>query len=198
MRRRLTIVLLILLILIGLAGLGLHAPARWNWGGPALLDLIQARINGKITAGEISGNPFTGIIYKDLVIEGPDGQLFLKTARLELRLSLQSIPAGHLILAKLAISSPLLHAVQVSGHWNLGKLLKPAAPPAAAPGLIDKTKTSFLQEIDLTKLTVDQGEILVIRDGRQTRYRDLTLKSNLTLLNSGKPEQRRRGQNRPF
>ena len=166
MRRRLTIVLLILLIFVGLAGLGLQALMRWNWGGPTLLDLIQARINGKITAGEISGNPFTGITYKDLVIEGPDGQVFLKAASLDLRLSLQSFSAGHLILAKLALSSPLLHAVQVSGHWNTEKLLKPQRPRyQRLPVVIDRIKASFLQQIDLTKLTVDQGEILLIRDG---------------------------------
>ena len=32
MRRRLTIGLIILLILMGLAGLGIHALVRWNWG----------------------------------------------------------------------------------------------------------------------------------------------------------------------
>ncbi len=189
MRRRLTIVLLILLIFRGLAGLGLQALIRWNWGGPALLDLIQANINGKIMAGEISGNPFTGITYGDLVIEGPDGQVVLRMARLELRLSLRSIPAGHLILAKLAISSPQFHAVQVSGHWNIDKLLKSKAPPTEAQGIIARIVASFLQRIDLTGLTVNQGEILVIRDGRPTGYHDLTLESNLTILNTGKAEQ---------
>jgi autotransporter translocation and assembly factor TamB len=189
MRRRLIIGLLTLLIFIGLAGLGLHALVRWNWGGPYLLDIMQARINGKITAGQISGNPFTGITYKDFVIEGSDGQVFLKTASLELRLSLSSLAAGHLILANLSFSSPLLHAVQVSGHWNFEKLLKPVAPPPAAPGFIDRIKTSFLQQIDLTKLMIDRGEILLIRNGRPMRYHDLTLNSSLTILNSGKPEQ---------
>ncbi len=189
MRRRHTIVLLILLIFLGLAGLGLHGLIRWNWGGPYILALIQARVNGKITAGGISGNPITGITYEDLVIEGPDGQVLLKTARLEFRLSLQSITAGHLVLAELVFSSPLLHAVQFSGQWNFDKLLKPEVPPTTAPGIIDRIKTSFLQRVDLNRLIVDQGEILVIRNGTATHYRDLTLKSDLIILNSGKPEQ---------
>ncbi len=189
MRRRLTISLIILLILMGLAGIGIQALMRWNWGGPALLDLMQARINGKITAGEISGNPFTGISYQDLVIEDPDGQVFLKVTGLDLRLSLQSLFAGHLILANLALSSPRLHAVQASGHWNFERILKPEVQPTGAPGLIDRIKAIFLQQIDLTKLMVDHGDILVSRDGRPTRYRDLTFKSNLTILNLGKPEQ---------
>ena len=152
MRRRLTIVVLVLLIFSGLAALGLAALMRWSWGGPALLASIQENINGKITAGAISGNPCTGITYKDLLIQGPDGKTLLKTARLNLRLSLRSIPAGHLILAKLAFSSPLLQAVQVSGHWNLETLLKSKAPPHEAHGLLAGVTAFFLRQLDITDL----------------------------------------------
>ena len=81
MQRRLTIILFVALIFVGLAGLGLPALMRWNWGGPALLDLIQKQINGKITAASVSGNPLTGITYKDLAIAAPDGPVVFKTAR---------------------------------------------------------------------------------------------------------------------
>ena len=134
MRRWLTIVLLILLIFVGLAGLGLYALMRWNWGGPYLLSLMQARINGKVTAGEISGNPFTGITYKDFghrrprrtgVFKGGESGL-APLAAIHFCRTLDSEPM-------LGLSITLLHAVQVSGHWNTGKLLKPEAPPDQGP-----------------------------------------------------------------
>ena len=148
MRRRLTIIVLVILTLAGLAGLGLPALMRWNWGGPALLASFQDHINGKITAGAISGNPCTGITYKDLLIQGPDGKTLLRTARLNLRLSLRSLPAGHLILDKVAFSSPLLQAVQVSGHWNLETFLKSEAPPHEAHGLIAGVTAFFLRRLE--------------------------------------------------
>lgn len=189
MRRWLNIFLLILLIFAGLAGLGLYALARWNWGGPYLLDLMQARVNGKVTAGGISGNPFTGITYKDFIIEGPDGQVFLKAAGVDLRLSLQSFFAGHLILSDVGLSNPLVHAVQVSGHWNTEKLLKPQPPVTKAPNRLDRIKASFLQKVDLTNVMVNQGEILLSREGVITNYRDLNFKSDLTLVDPGEPKQ---------
>ncbi len=189
MQRRLTIILFVVLIFAGLAGLGLPALMRWNWGGPALLDLIQKQINGKITAASVSGNPLTGITYKDLAIAAPDGPVVFKTARLELRLSLQSMAAGHLILARLAFSSPLLNAVQVSGHWNLETLLKSKAPSAEPHGVIAGLTASFLRQIDITELLVNQGEILVSRGGAPTPYRDLTLKARLAVSHPGKADQ---------
>ncbi len=189
MRRRLTIIVLVILTLAGLAGLGLPALMRWNWGGPALLASFQDHINGKITAGAISGNPCTGITYKDLLIQGPDGKTLLRTARLNLRLSLRSLPAGHLILDKVAFSSPLLQAVQVSGHWNLETFLKSEAPPHEAHGLIAGVTAFFLRRLDITDLEVQHGEVLVTRDGETTPYQDLTLKAALAVSHPGRADQ---------
>ena len=80
---------------------------------------------------------------------------------MDLRLSVQSFFVGHLVLSDVGLSTPLVHAVQVSGHWNTEKLLKPPPPVTKAPNRLDRIKASFLQKVDLTKVTVDQGEILL-------------------------------------
>lgn len=189
MRRRLTIVLLILLVFAGLAGVGFYGMMRWNWGGPYLLSLMQARVNGKVTAGGISGNPFTGITYQDFVIETHDGQVFLKAAAVDLRLSVQSFVLGHLVLSDVGLFNPLVYAVQVSDHWNTENLLKPQPPLTKGPNRLERIKASFLQKADLTNVTVNQGEILLSRAGVVTHYRDLNFKADLTLIDPGEPKQ---------
>ncbi|MCL4501199.1 MAG: translocation/assembly module TamB domain-containing protein, partial [Deltaproteobacteria bacterium] len=189
MRRWLTIVLLILLVCAGLAGLGLYALAHWNWGGPYLLSLLQARVNGKVTAGGISGNPFTGITYQDFAIETHDKQVFLKADAANLRLSVESFFVGHLVLSDVGLVQPLIHAVEVSGHWNTEKLLKTQPPVTKAPSLTERIKAAFLRKVDLTKVTIKQGEILLIRDGVLTDWRDLNFESDLTLIEPGEPKQ---------
>lgn len=191
--RHVKIILLTLGVLLYLVGAGNCAGLSdlTNWGGPYLLSLIQEKVNGKVTAREISGNPITGIIFKDLELTGPDGKTYLAADRLEVRLSLSSITAFHLDLGTLALVKPRIFlAREKSGQWNLGNLAKEAAKPAQPPGLVDKIIAYFLREIDLSNLVVQQGEVL-ITDGGVTRcYTDLDLKSSLTLFNWGQPQQR--------
>lgn len=162
-----------------------------NWGGPYLLSLIQEKVNGKVTAREITGNPVTGLTFKDLELTGPDGKTVLTAERLEVRLSLSSITALHLDLGTLALVKPrvYLHR-EKSGQWNLGNLAKEAAKPALAPGLADKIIAYFLREIDLSDLAIQQGEVLIAEDGAARQYPNLDLKSSVTLFNWGQAQQR--------
>ena len=108
---------------------------------------------------------------------------------MDLRLSVQSFFVGHLVLSDVGLSNPLVQAVQVSGHWNTEQLLKPQPPVTKAPNRLDRIKASFLQKVDLTRVTVNHGEILLIREGVATRYHDLNFKSDITLLDPGEPKQ---------
>ena len=94
-----------------------------------------------------------------------------------------------MILARLAFSSPLLTALQVSGHWDLETLLKSKAPSVEPHGVIAGLTASFLRQLDITELLVNQGEILVSRGGAPTPYRDLTLKARLAVSHPGKADQ---------
>ena len=94
------VVMLSLVLLLGSGGTsaGGVLPDITNWGGDFLLSLIQSKINGKVTAKELSGNPISGVVFKDLAITDPDGKVILAVDRLEARLSLASIPSFRLDL----------------------------------------------------------------------------------------------------
>ncbi len=191
--RSVRIILLSLMLLLSSAGTGAAAglSAITDWGGPWLLSLLQSRINGQVTAGEISGNPFTGITYKDLTVRDAAGRPVLAAARLEIRLSLWSIPTFHLELGNLALIKPQVYLSRApSGRWNVLGLAKPAAPPAKTPGLLDQIAAYFLRRVDLPNLKVHHGELVITRDDLTRRYPDLDFSANLTLLDLGKPQQK--------
>jgi len=190
--RALKLGLLTLSLLLVLAGRGAGAilPDVTNWGGSFLLSLIQTKVNGQVSAQEISGNPITGITYKDLEIRGPDGKPVLAAERLEIRLSLWSIPKFHLDLATLALVKPRLHLSQAqSGRWNVSGLAKPGAPLAKPPGIFDQIIGYFFRRVDLPHLLVQKGEIFIITGDQVRHYPDLDFTANLTLLDFGKPKQ---------
>ena len=182
---------LALLLSLGSTGAGAVLPDFVNWGGASLLSLVQDKVNGKVTVREISGNPLTGITYHDLEIRGPDGKLVLAADRLEIRLSLWSIPTLHLDLGTLALVKPRIYlSREPSGPWNIRQLLKKEEKPAKPPGLVEKITPYLLRGLDISNLAVQQGELVITRDGRTDRYSDLELKAGLKLLNLGQPQQK--------
>jgi translocation and assembly module TamB len=185
---------LALLLSLGGTAAGAVLPDLANWGGASLLSLVQDKVNGKVTAREISGNPLTGITYHDLEISGPDGKPVLAAERLEIRLSLWSIPTLHLDLGTLALVKPRLYlSREPSGQWNVSQLIKKdetPAKPAEPQGLVERITPYVFRGLDLSNLTVHRGELLITQDGRTNRYTDLELKAGLSLLNLGQPQQK--------
>lgn len=192
--RHTKIILLTLTVLLLLTDPGNCAfmPDIRNWGGSYLLSLIQAKVNGKVTAKEISGNPITGLTFKDLELTGSDGKTVLTADRLEVRLSLASVTAFHLDLGTLALIKPRVYLYrEKSGQWNVSHLAKESTKPAQ-PGLADKIIAYFLREIELSNLVVQQGEVVITEGGAPRRYTNLDLDSSLTLLDWGQVRQRAR------
>ena len=192
-RAMMVMVSLVLLLSLGGTGAGAVLPDITNWGGPFLLSLIQSKVNGKVTAREISGNPLSGVIYKDLTITGPDGKVFLGVDRFEMRLSLASIPTFRLDLGALALENPRVYLDRdKSGQWNVGHLLKAEKPaePAEPQGLVGKITPYLFQGINLSNVLVHRGELFITEGGHTSHYTDLDLKSSLSLLDWGQPQQK--------
>ena len=128
-RAMMVMVSLVLLLSWGKTAAGAILPDLTNWGGDYLLSLVQGKVNGKVTAREISGNPLSGVIYQDLTITDPDGKVVLSVDRFEARLSLASIPTFRLDLGALALENPRVYLDRdKSGQWNVGHLLKAEKP----------------------------------------------------------------------
>jgi len=181
--------LLTLCLLSGLAGVGAGAPLPdiTTWGGAPLLSLLQSRINGEVTAGDISGNPITGLTFKDMRVTGPTGEQVFTADRLEIRLSLKSIPTFHLDLGALTLVKPRIHLTREKSRWTIGALLKPEAQPPKPAGWMDRIIAYFLRRADLPNLLVQKGEIIISREGQTQQYSDLDFTADLSLFNLGKP-----------
>ena len=188
--RRAMMVMVSLVLLLGLGGsaTGAVLPDITNWGGSYLLSLIQSKVNGKVTAREISGNPLSGVVYQDLTITDPDGKVFLSIDRFEARLSLASIPTFRLDLGALALENPRVYLDRdQSGQWNFSHLLKVEKPaaPAESPGLAGKIIPYLFRGLDLSNLEVHRGELFITEGGHTSHYSDLDLKASLSLPQLG-------------
>ncbi len=183
-----------LLLLLGALAYGAFWTNLTNWGGPALLSLLQSHLDGRVTVKEISGNPISGLVYQDLTITDPDGQEVFAANRVGLRLSLVSLLTLHLDLRALVLDNSKFFLVkEKSGQWNISRLLKPEAHPAIPDqpqGLRGKIATFLLRKINLTNLQVDDGELVLTDGGGTRRFPNLYLKSSLTIRNFGLPQQK--------
>ena len=130
-RAMLVMVSLVLLLGWGKTAAGAILPDLTHWGGDYLLSLVQGKVNGKVTAREVSGNPLSGVVYQDLTVTDPDGKVVLSVDRFEARLSLASIPSFRLDLGALAMENPRVYLNRdKSGQWNVSHLLKAEKPVA--------------------------------------------------------------------
>ncbi|MFZ5448303.1 MAG: translocation/assembly module TamB domain-containing protein [Thermodesulfobacteriota bacterium] len=190
--RHAKIIMLTLALFLGLERVGNCSilPDVTNWGGASLLTLIQGKVNGKVSAGEISGNPISGITYRNFQITGGDGKTFLAADRLDVRLSLSSIASFRLNLANLTLTKPRIYlSREKSGQWNVSQLIKEVPKPAKPEGLADKIIATFLRAIDLSNLEMQQGEVQITKNGEVKTFTNLDLKSSVTLLQWGQPQQ---------
>ena len=118
----------------------------------------------------------------------------LSVDRFEARLSLASIPNFRLDLGALALDNPRVYLFrEPSGQWNFSQLIKPEekpAKPAEPQGLVGKITPYLFQGIDLSNISVHRGELFITEGGRTSHYTDLDLKSSLSLLDWGQPQQK--------
>ena len=187
---------LVLLLSWGKTAASAILPDLTNWGGDYLLSLVQSKVNGKVTARKISGNPLSGVVYQDLTITDPDGKVVLSIDRFEARLSLASIPTFRLDLGAMALNNPRVYLDRdKSGQWNVSHLLKAEKPatlaaPAEPQGLMRRITTYLFRGLDLSNLVVHRGELFITEGGYTRHYSEIDLKASLSLLNLGQPQQK--------
>ncbi len=185
---------LVLLLSWGKTAASAILPDLTNWGADYLLSLVQSKVNGKVTARKISGNPISGVVYRDLTITDPDGKIVLSIDQFEARLSLASIPSFRLDLGALALNNPRVYLNQdKSGQWNVSHLLKAEEKPAVpteSHGFMKKITAYLFRGLELSNLVVHGGELFITAGGQTRHYSEIDLKASLSLLNVGQPEQK--------
>ena len=195
-RAMLIMVSLVLLLSWGKTAASAILPDLTNWGGDYLLSLVQSKVNGKVTAREISGNPLSGVVYRDLTITDSDGKVVLSIDRFEARLSLASIPAFRLDLGAMALNNPRVYLDRdKSGQWNVGHLLKEEKPaalagPAEPQGFMRRIGTYIFRGLELSNLLVHGGELFITEGGYTRHFSEIDLQASLSLVNLGQPQQK--------
>ncbi|MBW1992329.1 MAG: hypothetical protein JRI59_09495, partial [Deltaproteobacteria bacterium] len=174
---RLRSILLVLLMIL-LAGTFavwrlLQADFFWRWAGTRLAAAVQERLNGTLTVKEIQGNPINGLIFREVALSSPQGEV-LHLKSLEIRLSLWSVIKLSPVIGKLAVMEPRLTLVQgADGRWNVSRLARAGekpAPPKAYGGI-----SLPLRAVSLQQLLVVDGQITLTRAGQSTSFRNLDL-----------------------
>ncbi len=177
-RYRYALVGFALLILVGGFALWrlLNTDFFWGWGGWRLVDWAQGRIHGEVQVRQVRGNPLTGLVFTDILVQGRQGEV-LRAERVELRFSIFSFLKLQPVIAKLAIHGPHLTLSQdQQGKWNVSGLWRERPPPP-------------FRTLDFPQILIQDGTVDLIRRGETQRFKDLDLKLALTVLNPKRPQQ---------
>ncbi|MDP3182334.1 MAG: translocation/assembly module TamB domain-containing protein [Desulfobaccales bacterium] len=169
---------LALVILVGGFALWrlLNTDFFWGWGGWRLVDWAQGRIHGEVQVRQVRGNPLTGLVFTDILVQGRQGEV-LRAERVELRFSLFSFVKLQPVIAKLAIHGPHLTLSQDrQGHWNVSGLWRERPPPP-------------FRSLDFPQILIQDGTVDLIRPGETQRFKDLDLKLALTVRHPKRPQQ---------
>ena len=125
----------IIVTLAVLAGLGLltvwflTTAAFWERVGWRLVAAVQDRVNGQVSLEKISGNLVTGMVFHNVKISRPQGDI-IRVKQLEVSLSLLSFFKLQPVIRTLAFRQPEVFLHQdADGVWNVANLLKKRPPP---------------------------------------------------------------------
>uniref|UniRef100_A0A7C3SJJ0 Translocation and assembly module TamB C-terminal domain-containing protein n=1 Tax=Desulfobacca acetoxidans TaxID=60893 RepID=A0A7C3SJJ0_9BACT len=182
--RSLLFALLLILLLAGFAGWRLlQSDLFWQWAGRQLLARAQKQMQGSLVVREIRGNPMEGLFFQGITVSLPEGEV-LTVKSLEVRLSLCSALKLQPVVGKLVLLEPRLNLEQDErGRWNVSRLWGPEEKPA--PG-----KLFFpLRSLSFPGILIRDGEVNLIKAGKQIRGHDLDLALALSIDRPFTPEQ---------
>jgi translocation and assembly module TamB len=183
-------VTLVVLLLVGLfAVLGvLRSDFFWRWAGGKAVALIQERLQPQLQVGEITGNIFDGLFFKDISLTTDEEDLF-RARSLEIRLSLWSLFELKPVFSRVALHKPRLALRQdKDGRWNIADLLRPAGPPAPGPEEPAQLPVP-LRAVKFSQILIIDGQVEITQGGETRKIRNLDLDLGLRVDNPLGPEQ---------
>ncbi|MBM4288785.1 MAG: hypothetical protein FJ135_11710 [Deltaproteobacteria bacterium] len=158
-----------------LAGWYVTTASFWQRVGWRLVAAVQDRVDGEVSVKGIAGNLVTGMVFHDLKISRPSGDI-IRAKQLEVSLSLTSFFRLQPVIRTLIFREPevFLHQDE-GGAWNVAHLLKKRPPPPFAA-------------IHLPGIRVEGGRVQVDRPQQQLTLQDIGLRLNLTIQAPGRPQ----------
>jgi len=154
----------------------------WRWAGRQAVTYAEEELLlGDLRVGDIQGNPFQGLYFKDIVLTTPEGEL-LRARSLEIRVSFWSLLELKPVIGKLALLKPHLFLRQnESGAWNTSRIFVPSEEPAQPQAPVRSVRFSQILIID--------GEVEVTRAGQTQQFKNLDLELALNVDDPLTPEQ---------
>ncbi len=181
MRRWIKRIVLGLVVLLAVAIATIVATIHTQWGRGIIKDQVEAQLanifvgGGRI--GRLEGSPFTKLIARDIVVNGPDGKPAITVGTLTIDVDLLPLINQRVIVNELAVDMVrVIGTRDANGELQLTRLMKPAPPSAwnvelravtVRHATVGIEGTADLERIDLDQLSVD-ATALVPSKGAKT------------------------------
>ena len=151
----------------------LQSDAFWQWAGPRVVQMVNARLQGNLTVGKIKGNPFSGYAFQDLELTSKGSKIF-QARELQLRISFFSLLDLRPSIS-LTLDQPSLNLKKdQQGHWNVTQILRPS-----------KTSGEIwlpISALHLQPLLIKDADITLQQPQGNQRIQHLNLNLAVTLL----------------
>ena len=162
---------LVLVVIVALFVV-LHTEAFWRLVGKDVLKFAQQECRCSLTVGEIRGNPFDGLIFKNIAIATAEEEV-IRAKSLEMRLSLWSLLRLEILVDKVVVQEPKVNIRQESdGEWNIVKIIPP--PP--------KQLRHFFA-VKFSDILIADGSGVVVTSGQTQHFSNLNAEMNLEVYN---------------
>ncbi|MGQ9688629.1 MAG: translocation/assembly module TamB domain-containing protein [Desulfobaccales bacterium] len=186
---KVTLIAVLLLLLMGIAASWalLSSDFFWRRAGAKAVALAQEHLKGQLQVGEIAGNLFDGLFFKDITLKTPEEEIF-QAQSLEIRLSLWSLVELKPVIGRLALVKPRLSLRQAQeGGWNIAALLGPAASPA--PEEAPLRLWVPIHSVKFQQILIIDGEVEIKRKVESLQIKNLDLDLALRVDDPLGPEQ---------
>jgi hypothetical protein len=153
--------------IVVIAVIGVVIAMQTGWGQELVRRQVEAKLAdtfvGGAKMGHIEGTPFTDIVVRDLVINGPDGKPAIAVGALRLRVGLLPLITHQLVLRKLVADDvDVLLDRDRDGDLRIQRLMKPGPPttwnvrlPAVEVHRAHVAFDTGEQKIDLDDIQID-------------------------------------------
>jgi autotransporter translocation and assembly factor TamB len=143
---------------------------------------INKNIRGKLTVDSIEGTPFSGLTFKGIHLNTPEGEIFHAKAFM-LRISLWSIVTLEPDIEKTVLYNPdLILEKNQQGQWNINQLYHPQ-------GGSSSSIFRYFNFLNFSHISIEHGQVQVRQTGGPEIFKDINLNASLKIFRPTTPVQ---------
>src|SRR4029453_8923272 len=120
-------------LLVALTFIASQTPWFRDWIRRAIVREAKQYLNGELTIGQLSGNLFFGVSLSDVAVD-VSGDRVIAVKTLGVDYSIFHLISKGIVVDKIVLTAPSVHARRDQGGWNLGALVKKQAREAERRG----------------------------------------------------------------